>query len=368
MKSKSIETGIKSRFKTKSLEQLLLPVGGNLTKIEQRQILQKGKFPVITQESEKIVSGYTNEENCVTDLPLIVFGDHSCSFKYVDFPFVRGADGTQLLKTNQKEILTKFLYFYLQTVQIYNSQKYERHFKYLKTMQIPLPPLNVQNKIVGECEQIDSECENAKNEIENCKSQISEIMANVHGEKKKLGEICDKPLYGANTPAKEGNPKTDYRYIRITDINEDGSLNDDWKTAEKIEEKYILKNGDILFARSGATAGKTFLYDEKVGRAIYAGYLIKFTPNVNIVLPEYLISFTHSKQYLDWASANRGGTAQPNINAQQYSSILIPVPPISEQKKIVAKISVLEQKISAAKSVIASCPERKSDVLKSWLE
>lgn len=241
-----------------------------------------------------------------------------------------------------------------------NAEQYSQY-------QIPLPPLDVQKSIVAECEQIDTEYQNAQEEIENTKKQISEIMSNVKGIKKQLGDLCEPPMYGANTAAKDGNPNNDYRYIRITDIDDDGNLNDDWKTAETIDEKYILKNGDVLFARSGATAGKTFLYTDKVGKALYAGYLIKFTPHKDVILPEYLISFTHTDEYLFWVKNTRGGTAQPNINAQQYSALTIPVPPLAEQQKIVAQITALEEKITAAKRTMTECPQKKQAVLDKWL-
>ncbi len=67
--------------------------------------------------------------------------DDSCAFKYVDFPFIRGADGTHLLKTNQSQIITKYLFYYLLITPIENNDKYERHFKSLKTIKVPLPPL-----------------------------------------------------------------------------------------------------------------------------------------------------------------------------------------------------------------------------------
>lgn len=238
----------------------------------------------------------------------------------------------------------------------------------IPSFQIPLPPLEVQKSIVAECEAVDAGYQDAQKEIEKCKNEIADIMENVQGEKKRLGDICDSPVYGANVAAKEGNPQNDYRYIRITDIDDDGNLNSDWKTAEKIEDKYILKEGDVLFARSGATAGKTFLYTDNVGKAIYAGYLIKFTPNKTILLPKYLIAFTHSRFYLQWAESTRGGTAQPNINAQQYSSLQIPVPPLAEQQRIVAEISALEERIAQAKTLMAACPEKKRRILDRWLK
>src|SRR5690606_27991311 len=85
-------------------------IQGSTRKIEKFNIKEEGKTPVVTQESTKIISGYSDENNPVTDLPIILFGDHSCSLKYIDFQFFRGADGTVLLKPNEKFDIKYFYY------------------------------------------------------------------------------------------------------------------------------------------------------------------------------------------------------------------------------------------------------------------
>jgi type I restriction-modification system DNA methylase subunit/restriction endonuclease S subunit len=151
---------------------------------------------------------------------------------------------------------------------------------------------------------------------------------------KRLGECCEKPTYGASVSAVEGNPDTDYRYIRITDISDDGFLNDSWMTAEDIEEQYILKNGDFLFARTGATAGKTYLYKESAGKSIYAGYLIRFRTKPEL-LPEYLDIYTRTHYYLDWVDNYKKVNERPSLNANIFSDVLLPIPPTNIQEKII---------------------------------
>lgn len=170
-----IKKKIESKFPLKRLETLLLSVKGNKTKIVAKEILPNGKNPVITQEDGILISGYTDNEDTITDLPIIVFGDHSCTFKYVDFPFIRGADGTQLLKVDESIILSKYLYNYLLSVEVENADKYERHFKYLKVQEIPLPPLRIQQEICKKCEEIDCLYENSRMKIEEYREKIAEI-------------------------------------------------------------------------------------------------------------------------------------------------------------------------------------------------
>ena len=174
--------------------------------------------------------------------------------------------------------------------------------------------------------------------------------------------VSTPPQYGANVAATEGNPSSDYRYIRITDITETGELNNDWKTAERVDEQYILADKDLLFARSGATAGKPFLYRDKFGRALFAGYLIRFR-FAEKIMPEYVFQFCLAEEYRKWVLAHRGGTAQPNINAQQYSSFKLPLPPIDVQGKVVIECDTVDKEVEEAKGQIAKAKEQIEHIL-----
>lgn len=145
-------------------------------KISKDKYESNGKYPIISQESNELISGYTNLENPINEnLPLIIFGDHTCVFKFVDFPFFRGADGTQILKFN-KEFNMKFAFYVLKTIKITNQDKYERHFKYLKEMQIPLPPIEAQEKIVQAINNIEQNINNLQTNLENLKLQQNQIL------------------------------------------------------------------------------------------------------------------------------------------------------------------------------------------------
>lgn len=169
--------------------------------------------------------------------------------------------------------------------------------------------------------------------------------------------IVGKPLYGANE--KTVKEKSDVRYLRITDINEDGSLNDEVVSAEKVEEKYLLSENDFLIARSGNTVGKTFLYKAKYGKCLYAGYLIKFVFNTKKVIPEYILHYTKSALFKDWITSNQRVFGQPNINGQEYlkAPIIIPKDKATQQK-IVNRISAVKADIKAYKQRAIHLRER----------
>ena len=143
-------------------------------------------------------------------------------------------------------------------------------------------------------------------------------------------------MYGANEIAIDGDPEKDTRYIRITDIDDHGNLRDeDWKTAKRIEEKYALDRNDILFARSGATAGKAFIHKREDSEAIFAGYLIRFRFDETRVNPFFVFYYTLLSRYRLWVQIIQRPSGQPNINSREFKAFEIPLPPPSIQNHIV---------------------------------
>ncbi|MBO5081204.1 MAG: restriction endonuclease subunit S [Lachnospiraceae bacterium] len=140
-----------------------------------------------------------------------------------------------------------------------------------------------------------------------------------------------KGEYGAQSASVEYDPNRP-RYVRITDINDDGTLNDDVVSSANIDddEQFKLSYGDFMFARMGATVGKTYAY--RNGNQIFAGYLIRYKLNLAKIIPEYLYAYTKLEEYKNWVLLNQSGAAQPGINAKKYGSLRIPVATLEEQK------------------------------------
>ncbi len=157
-----------------------------------------------------------------------------------------------------------------------------------------------------------------------------------HWDVVRLRYLASEPLaYGANEAAFDDNPNFP-RFIRITDINEDGSLRPETfkSLSPDLAEPYLLRKADVLLARSGATVGKAFIYRKEWGEACFAGYLIRFRCNKERLLPDFFYAITQSNLY--WSQI-REGTIQAtiqNFSAEKYGDLLIPLPPLSEQKLI----------------------------------
>ena len=157
-----------------------------------------------------------------------------------------------------------------------------------------------------------------------------------HWEVKRLKYLLRVPLqYGANEPSNLIDPESP-RYIRITDIREDGMLWDETLRSipQEVAEPYLLSEGDLLFARSGATVGKTFKYLPSWGKAAYAGYLVRARLNGHLAESNFVEYYTHSQAYKGWILGNLIQSTIQNVSAERYASLAVPLPPIDEQRAI----------------------------------
>jgi type I restriction enzyme S subunit len=166
----------------------------------------------------------------------------------------------------------------------------------------------------------------------------------------KLKRVLSGSLkYGANEAA-ELEDRNLPRYIRITDFGYDGKLKENtFKSLPIIKaNQYPLEEGDILFARSGATVGKTFQFKNYKGKACYAGYLIKATPCKWIIESDFLYYFTQSIAYDEWKKLIFTQATIQNIGADKYQYLPIPVPPIAEQVLITKYLDHVTTKVNEA--------------------
>ena len=165
----------------------------------------------------------------------------------------------------------------------------------------------------------------------------------------KLEELClpdQIGKYGIPAVAEEFS-EDKVRYLRITDIDDYGNLleNDKKSVSSPEIEKYILKEGDIVFARTGNSTGRTYYHEEKNGELAFAGFLIKFSLDESKVNPKYLKYFTISKPYKQWVDNLSNGSTRGNINAKTFADCPIILPSREQQDYLVRVLSSLEDKI-----------------------
>ena len=216
-----------------------------------------------------------------------------------------------------------------------------------ESIQIPLPPLDAQQEIVAEIEGYQKVIDGARAVVENYRPHIH---VDPDWPMVKIAELA-KPEYGFTEKAQD---QGDARFIRITDISERGTLRSDDPKFIALTSKArdsMLKNGDILIARTGATYGKTMIFKEDYA-AVFASYLIRLRFPWELVSPYYYWAFAQSDAYWNQAKILVTGGGQPQFNGNALKQIRFPLPPLDTQRSIVAEIEAEQALVNANRELI----------------
>lgn len=310
------------------------------------ELEENGQFPVYSA-NVKTPFGYINKL-LIEDFskPSVIWGidgDWQTGYIKENTPFYP-TDHIGYLRVKKNDILPKFI------VRLIEEKGKEMHFsrsnraslKKIKNIQILIPSLAEQEKIVKEYERIELEQVNARQEINNLNEQIDKILEQVKGNKEPLDSVATVE-YGYTTTALETG---DIRFIRITDISENGKLRKENCMFIKLTEesnKFLLQKDDILVARTGATYGKTLIWEED-DEGVFASFLIRLRFNEKII-PYFYYIFTKTSDYWTQAENLKGGTGQPQFNGNAIKQIQIPVPSLSLQEQIINEVKPLEREI-----------------------
>ncbi len=173
--------------------------------------------------------------------------------------------------------------------------------------------------------------------------------------KYKLGDLCMEGhigIYGIPAPAIDYD-STKTRYLRISDIGDDGNItNNDKKSVEADDlEKYIMQENDMVFARTGNSTGRAYLYDPKDGELAFAGFLIRYRLNPQKINPKYVRYFTQSSYYRQWVENLSVGSTRGNISAQTFADCPIVAPSKCQQDILVKLLSSIDCKIALNRQI-----------------
>ena len=181
-----------------------------------------------------------------------------------------------------------------------------------------------------------------------------------------FGDIAKGFDYGMNAAAKsfDGNNK----YIRITDIDEVSSqyLYDDVVSPDgELEDRYLVKENDILLARTGASTGKSYLYRNSDGKLYFAGFLIR--ANIYKHNSYFVFSQLHTLRYKKWISVMSARSGQPGINSQEYASFPVYTTSLQEEDKIATFLKLLDERIITQNKIIEDLKKLKSAIVEMLL-
>ena len=382
-------------------------------RVLEKDIHKSGTYPVISQ-GEKFIDGFSDEiVKVVKQLPLVLFGDHTKNVKYIDFPFIVGAEGVKLHSCIV--VFPKYIYFWmLGTAARLRNLGYARHYSLLKKVPIPLPPLAEQKRIVAALEaslklvdtiaKDSADLDKALNflrqkvldmamrgllvEQRSEEGNATDLLEQIRAEKAALikkGQIKkEKPLpeikeeeekpfaipdswcwvrlgeifklingdRGKNYPAKSSLNTEGIPFISA--VNLDGrTVVKDEKLLCVSEEQYNklgsgkLRCGDIVLCIRGSL-GKHGRYPFDIGAIASSLVILRNMSSDEEISTRYLMNYLDASLFYSEIDKYDNGTAQPNLAADSVKKLLVPLPPLAEQKRIVAKLEQIDALIETA--------------------
>lgn len=276
---------------------------------------------------------------------------------YIDFPFFRGADGTQLIKIDSKKALQKYVYYYLCFADIPNSSKYERHFKYLKSLLIPLPPKDLQQQIVSECEAEDRIYAESTKRLQ----EISERTDHLLDESKSMPQhqtlqLSDPKIFAIHIGKRvlKNEVVADGEY----DVYSANVFTPFGKTETSVLDDFSKPS--VLWGIDG----------DWMVNCLKAGYKFNPTDHCGVirVLDESKVLPRYLAYVLDEEGRRQMFSRTNRASTQRIKSLQINVPAIDKQKEIVAEIASFDEEIQSLKSRMSQCSANKQAILDKYLK
>jgi type I restriction enzyme S subunit len=348
-------------------EAIVLDASGGNNKVQKNEYLPTGTYPIVDQGQE-LIGGYSDDEtNLVSGAgPWVVFGDHTRAVKFLDAPFCMGADGVKvLLPRDTKKLDARFLYWFLVAHPV-PSAGYSRHYKFLKRLDVPLPPLDEQRRIAAILNKADALRQKRKRAIALLDSLTQSIFLEMFGDLylnsrgwplATIGEVCDRVCVGiVVTPAAYYKP-SGVPALRSLNIEVEGfKLNDLVFISAADNDKKLAKSrlraGDVVVVRTGQP-GKAAVVPSSLDGANAIDLLIT-TPNLRKIEPQFLSTLINSDIGKRLVMSEKRGQIQQHLNVGSLKSAVIPLPPIANQHRFVSARKPLVEAANSAFQALAS--------------
>ena len=309
-------------------------------KIAKEYYLPNGQYPIIDQ-GQDCIAGYWNEETGLyDDVPAIIFGDHTRIIKYVDIPCFLGADGVKLLKPVLKNTNCKYLYYALCSAKIPNTG-YNRHFKWLKEVDIPIPSLAVQTHIAAVLDKVCDLISLRKQQLAKLDELVKARFVEMFGDPQNsacvlLEDISELVTVGIANSATHAYSETGTVMLRNQNIKENfldecDLLYIDPKFANKYKTK-ALKENDILVIRTGYPGTACLVPKKYEGAQTFTTLIVRLKEKL-LVSPVYVCQYINSEFGKAYVSNTKVGVAQQNFGAKVLAKMPIMLPHFELQEK-----------------------------------
>ena len=337
--------------------------------IPKRDYQDSGKFPIIDQGASFIAGRTDLAESVISDnLPVVIFGDHTRVFKYVDFPFALGADGTQLLYPNDEILDAHFFYYALLNLKVPNKG-YNRHYRYLREFSVVCPPLPEQRAIAYVLETIQEAKFTRQREIALERERKAALMEylfshGTKGEPRKQTEIGEIPESWevvqlkeiANLRRENVQPEDSQglNFVGLEHIDSGESMLKRWGDASEMKSaKNRFYPDDVLYGKLRSYLDKAVIAEME---GICSTDILVFTSNSKAA-PRFLVYLLHTEAFVNHAVATSTGISHPRTSWDSLGKFTFALPSFSEQHAIAAVFQAIDEKTAALQKEVEHLDE-----------
>ncbi len=367
-----------SGWPTAPFGDLIVDATGGNQKLLASEFLAEGPYPVVDQ-GKAFIAGYSDNEAdlCRVPSPVIVFGDHTKAWKFVDFPFCLGADGTKILKPSNK-LDAKFAYHFLRQVS-FPDAGYSRHFKFLKDIQIPLPPLDEQRRIAAVLDQADDLRRKRREALQLCDKLSGRLFDQSFGQRAqaefgwRMGTFTDvlaAPLRNGVSPSADGgHVQTLLTLSAVTGEGFDPTATKVGAFSKQPPPSHRVSRSDFLMCRGNGNknlVGRGYFPHEDMPDVVFPDTIIAGRTDDRRVDRHFLQSAWNSpavRAQIEARAQTTNGTFK--VNQTALESIVFPLPPLGAQRDFGQKLMALDRhrkalatQLRALYSVFASLQHR----------
>ena len=349
------------KWEHERIQNSIAKINGALTKVPESEILAIGNYPVYTQDVQDCFAGFSNNPNPITDVPVVLFGDHSCTIKFIEEPFLRGADGTVILKP-KKDYIPKYYFYVVKYIvdKFLDKTKYERHNKYLQELYIPKPPTDIQQQIVVEMETVDNKIAALSLQIEQKENEIETLLSSIQDNDNSLKTIA--PFATKSIKYSDIESET---YITTDNMLQNKLGVSPFEGVANISTITEYKKEDILISNIRPYLKKIWLANKEGGCS--KDVLVLRSADTSKYLPKYIFYMLRRDVFFDYVMEGKKGIKMPRGNKDDIMKYKIPMPQIDEQKRIVTQIEALELEITKARTLIENAASEKQAILDKYL-
>lgn len=326
-----------------------------------------GDYPIIDQGKE-LIAGFTSEKDEILDFaqPIIIFGDHTLSIKYVDFPFGRGADGIQIIIPDERVIFPKFFYYLLKSMKI-RATNYERHFKYIKRKNFILPEISEQKRVAIKLDKQFSKFKEIKHEIHRQKEASDNIFEGflkllfdvdyIKLAKKVKLSLYTKKIGSGSTPnggytiyEKSGIPFIRSMNVLMNSFSKKELAFISSQIDQKMKGTKVEKN-DALLNITGASIGRVCVVPDEICPANVNQHvsIIRLTDEID---PHFFSYYVSRKEFQNEIMAIQSGATRQALTKSLIENFEVPLLDRAYQDALVVKINKIQETINIIKNNI----------------